>query len=154
VVCRLLLQRIYDRRRAAASPPIVCRSLQLGLLHQCLGLSHTQLMPRLTCKRIGGCVAGDVDFCLPNGPRFVGVDVKLAAIRKVLAMHTIRFSELEAWLAEFEHKMESSFAKRCIQAGRDPDAPAFKSIGRPGGPSRPFRYTTETLPYCIASAQV
>jgi oligoendopeptidase F len=47
----------------------------------------------------------DLEYILSHLPedldaRFAGVDTKLAAIREVLALHTTRFSKLEARLAE------------------------------------------------------
>jgi tetrahydromethanopterin S-methyltransferase subunit G len=41
--------------------------------------------------------------------RFAGVDVKLASIREVLALHTTRFTKLETRLAEIERKMDARF---------------------------------------------
>ena len=39
--------------------------------------------------------------------RFAGVDVKLAEIREVLALHTTRFTKLEARLNDLERKVEA-----------------------------------------------
>jgi chromosome segregation ATPase len=39
--------------------------------------------------------------------RFAGVDVKLAEIREVLALHTTRFTKLEARLNDLERKVET-----------------------------------------------
>jgi hypothetical protein len=41
--------------------------------------------------------------------RFAGVDVKLAGLREVLALHTTRFTKLEARLNDFERKVETQF---------------------------------------------
>ena len=38
--------------------------------------------------------------------RFAGVDVKLAAIREVLALHTTRFTKLEARLNDLDRKVD------------------------------------------------
>ena len=43
--------------------------------------------------------------------RFAGVDVKLASIREVLALHTTRFTKLESRLAEIDRKMDARFEK-------------------------------------------
>ena len=39
--------------------------------------------------------------------RFAGVDVKLAEIREVLALHTTRFTKLEARLNDLDRKVEA-----------------------------------------------
>ena len=41
--------------------------------------------------------------------RFAGVDVKLAAIREVQALHTTRFSKIEARFTELERKIDARF---------------------------------------------
>jgi chromosome segregation ATPase len=38
--------------------------------------------------------------------RFAGVDVKLAAIREVLALHTTRFTKLEARFSDLDRKVD------------------------------------------------
>ena len=43
--------------------------------------------------------------------RFAGVDVKLASIREVLALHTTRFTKLDSRLVEIERKMDARFEK-------------------------------------------
>ena len=53
----------------------------------------------------------DVERMLAHLPedldaRFAGVDVKLAELREVLALHTTRFSKLEAQLNDLAHRVD------------------------------------------------
>lgn len=43
--------------------------------------------------------------------RFAGVDVKLAGLREVLALHTTRFTKLETRFNDLERKVETRFTE-------------------------------------------
>jgi chromosome segregation ATPase len=64
--------------------------------------------------------------------RFAGVDVKLAGLREVLALHTTRFTKLETRFNDLERKVDSLERKvdgltRDIRAGEERILAAIKA---------------------------